>query len=186
MVIKELVMGVIGTITALVSKYLKEILIFGIGIYIGATFFPSVKVIEPPTKTVVEKVEVIKEVPVHISSGASIDFVKKENDNDVDVEVINNGTKVKGLYTKTDGTKIYFDFPTSEKESVSKENGKFVFRQETSTSIDVTEIVDKLNAEERERHKQELEHQKAIENRRVIQHAFWGVVGGVAFEKLKK
>lgn len=186
MVVKELIVGIITSVFSLISKYLKELLIFALGVFVGTTFFPTVETVYKPGEKVVEKVEVIKEVPVQTSSGATLEFVKKSGKNDVDIEVENKGVSVKGLYTKTDGSKIYFDFPSNENEVIAKEDGKFVFRQETTTSIDVTEIVDKLNAEERERHRQEMEEQKSIEKRRVLQHAFWGFIGGIAYEKVKK
>lgn len=185
MVVKELIVGIVTSVISLVSKYLKELLIFALGVFVGTTFFPKVEKVYQPSEKVIEKVEVIKEVPVQTSSGASLEFVKKNGKDDVDIEIESKGVTVKGLYTKTDGSKIYFDFPTKENEIASKEDGKFIFRQEAVTSIDVTEIVDKLNAEERERHQQEMEKQKSVEKRRVVQHAFWGAVGGFLFGKVK-
>ena len=185
MVVKEIIVGIITSIFSLISKYLKELLIFSIGFYVGSAFFPSLDYSYIANTPIKEIVSDIKEVPVQTNSGTSIGVVAKKSKDDVDVEIENKGAKIKGVYTKVDGDKIYFDFPTKENEVATKEDGKFVFRQEYSTNIDVTEIVDKLNEEERKRHKEEMKHQKRVERRRVAQHLFWGVIGGVVFEKAR-
>ena len=186
MVVKEIIVGIITSVFSLISHYIKELLIFSIGFYVGSAFFPSIDYSYIANTPIKEVVSDIKEVPIQSSSGTSIGVVAKENANDVDVEIKNGGAKINGVYTKEDGTKVYFNFPTKGKEEVTKENGKFVFNQEYTTNIDVTEIVDKMNSEERSRHKEELEKQKRIEKRRVAQHLFWGVIGGIAYEKAKK
>ena len=60
MVVKEIIVGIVTSIFSLISKYLKELLIFSIGFYVGSAFFPSLDysyIANTPIKEIVSDIK---------------------------------------------------------------------------------------------------------------------------------
>lgn len=168
-------------------KKFKWLFLILIGILIGYFLFGNkVKTIEVPSEPQIIKEVTIKEVPVQQEIQGSISYQEKQNKDDADIKVIESKPKIIGEYIKEDGTSEKFEFPTTSTTTFDKENGQFVFKQNMGTTIDVTEIIDKLNEEERARHKAELEKQKDYTKKRELQVGIQGALGGFLLGKMLK
>lgn len=82
------------------------------------------------------KIETIKTIPIETNQKTEVAYIPKENQNDVDVQLIDNSPKITASYNgKT------YEFDSAENESSKFEKGKLVVEKQSEVKIDVSEIV---------------------------------------------
>lgn len=82
------------------------------------------------------KIETIKTIPIETNQKTEVAYIPKENQNDVDVQLIDNSPKITASYNgKT------YEFDSVENESSKFEKGKLVVEKQSEVKIDVSEIV---------------------------------------------
>lgn len=82
------------------------------------------------------KIETIKTIPTETNQKTEVAYIPKENQNDVDVQLIDNSPKITASYNG----KIY-EFDSVENESSKFEKGKLVVEKQSEVKVDVSEIV---------------------------------------------
>lgn len=82
------------------------------------------------------KIETIKTIPIETNQKTEVAYIPKENQNDVDVQLIDNSPKITTSYNG----KIY-EFDSVENESSKFEKGKLVVEKQSEVKVDVSEIV---------------------------------------------
>lgn len=175
---KELITCMLTSCIEIIKKYFKECVILGIGIYLGANLFPITQVVKVDNPPIIKEVEVIKKVPVESGIRTEVVYVPVEEDGSR-LDIIEEPSEIKGKYIKQNGEVEYFNFAPSNESFVGKD-GKFVIHQKNTAEIDVTEIMDKMNKEERDRHLKEIEKLEGKDRKHKVQNAFWGLLGGYA------
>ena len=82
------------------------------------------------------KIETIKTIPIETNQKTEVAYIPKENQNDVDVQLIDNSPKITTSYNgKT------YEFDSVENESSKFEKGKLVVEKQSEVKVDVSEIV---------------------------------------------
>lgn len=82
------------------------------------------------------KIETIKTIPIETNQKTEVAYIPKENQNDVDVQLIDNSPKITASYNGTT-----YEFDSVENESSKFEKGKLVVEKQSEVKIDVSEIV---------------------------------------------
>ena len=82
------------------------------------------------------KIETIKTIPIETNQKTEVAYIPKENQNDVDVQLIDNSPKITASYSGTT-----YEFHSVENESSKFEKGKLVVEKQSEVKIDVSEIV---------------------------------------------
>lgn len=82
------------------------------------------------------KIETIKTIPTETNQKTEVAYIPKENQNDVDVQLIDNSPKITASYNGTT-----YEFDSVENESSKFEKGKLVVEKQSEVKIDVSEIV---------------------------------------------
>lgn len=82
------------------------------------------------------KIETIKTIPIETNQKTEVAYIPKENQNDVDVQLIDNSPKITASYN--DKT---YEFDSIENESSKFEKGKLVVEKQSEVKIDVSEII---------------------------------------------
>ena len=82
------------------------------------------------------KIETIKAIPIETNQKTEVVYIPKENQNDVDVQLIDNSPKITASYNGTT-----YEFDSVENESSKFEKGKLVVEKQSEVKVDVSEIV---------------------------------------------
>lgn len=82
------------------------------------------------------KIETIKTIPIETNQKTEVAYIPKENQNDVDVQLIDNSPKITASYNGTT-----YEFDSVENESSKFEKGKLVVEKQSEVKVDVSEIV---------------------------------------------
>lgn len=110
---------------------------------------------------------VIDEIPVAHEQETAIEYVERHAGDNAQVEI---ETVVPDVVVRANDKE--YKMPSTVKETQAFENGQLKIKQEATTKIDVTKVVN----EQMEQERKELKRKQRIET---TQKTFWGVVAGL-------
>lgn len=195
---KEKVEDLTGTYTTLnLSNLIKEnwgklighvvavIVVFVAG-WVGCSYFGQ-NVVEVPS-TVVERVEVPIQVPVEVKGDTQIQYVEKTSTTDADIEMTQSTPQVVMKYNDQE-----YKFDTVAGETQKFDKGKLQVEQTAKTTLDVTPIVQREVAIERQTITSELNKQFADDKKKTDrEHKFetarytaYGILAGYVLHGVK-
>ena len=149
-------------ITTNLNRILMTVLILTY-VFFAYSYFTRSTYVEPLVKPVAT---VIDSIPTESTQQTTIGYVERAPNDNAQVALDTNLPQVVVRANDKEYT-----MPSTVKESSAFENGQLKIKQESTTKIDVTQVVN-------EQMEQERKLLKAKSQREKVQHTFWGVVGG--------
>ena len=146
------------------KKILLFILIIVVTVFLYSNF---VNKKQPAPVTTMQAQNVIDNIPVAHEQETSVQYVERPAGDNAQVDI---ETAVPDVVVRANDKE--YKMPSTVKETQAFENGQLKIKQEATTKIDVTQVVN----EQMEQERKEIKRKQRIET---AQKTFWGVVAGV-------